>query len=114
MPADTTRPFSGRFTSSPPPGGEAIAVPRAQTTELTAFARRDRVSRGARPGQAGKTRAGFVAVCAKMSKLLRGELTVDRPRRDAEKLRGEALVAPGVAQGRVDHTPLDLLERRAD
>src|SRR6185369_7221045 len=42
------------------------------------------------------------------------ELAIDRSRRDSEELRGEPLVAFGVAQGLVDHAHLDVGERRAD
>src|SRR6266481_1326019 len=39
------------------------------------------------------------------------ELSIDRPRRDAEELRGEVLVALGLAQRLPDHAQLDLLHR---
>ena len=42
------------------------------------------------------------------------ELAVDGPRRDAEELRGDRLVALRVAQRLADDAALDLVERRAD
>src|SRR4051812_26985754 len=112
-----------RRESEPPPNG---AVPMCQKQRGGAGAR-DKVagrpvrassSRDARQGVArvgvegasvvgsggGVGVLGLVAVAGLV------ELAVDRARRDAEELGGEALVAAGVLEGLGDDAQLDLLE----
>src|SRR2546421_11821291 len=97
---------------SPPTNTAAGRAPRKSETARH-MPRFQRLLRAARDEQAGPARQPDKAAALSADNLsgVLIELPVDRPRRDAEELRGEVLVALGVAQRLANDAHLDLVHR---